>query len=35
MSYFKIKGVIPPMVTPFNEADEVDYEKHVSNVKKW
>lgn len=35
MTYFKIKGVIPPMVTPFNEADEVDYEKHIFNVKKW
>lgn len=35
MSYFKIKGVIPPMVTPFDENDEVDYEKHVGNVKKW
>lgn len=35
MSYFKIKGVIPPMVTPFNKDDEVDYDKHIFNVKKW
>lgn len=35
MSYFKIKGVIPPMITPFNEKDEVDYDKHVSNIEKW
>ena len=35
MSYFKIKGVIPPMITPFNENDEVDYEKHVKNMEKW
>lgn len=35
MGYLKIKGVIPPMITPFKENDEVDYEKHVSNMKKW
>lgn len=35
MAYFKIKGVIPPMITPFDENDEVDYEKHVKNVEKW
>lgn len=35
MSYFKIKGVIPPMITPFKENDEVDYEGHISNIKKW
>ncbi|HBD64614.1 MAG TPA: dihydrodipicolinate synthase family protein, partial [Clostridiales bacterium] len=35
MAFFKIKGVIPPMITPFKENDEVDYEKHVSNVEKW
>lgn len=35
MAFFKIKGVIPPMITPFKENDEVDYEKHVANVEKW
>lgn len=35
MSYFKIKGAIPPMITPFKENDEVDYEKHISNIKDW
>lgn len=35
MAYFKIKGVIPPMITPFKENNEVDYEKHISNVEKW
>lgn len=35
MAYFKIKGVIPPMITPFDENDNVDYEKHVKNVEKW
>jgi 4-hydroxy-2-oxoglutarate aldolase len=35
MAYFKIKGVIPPMITPFKENDEVDYDKHIKNVEKW
>ncbi len=35
MAYLKIKGVIPPMITPFSENDEVDYEKHEKNMKKW
>ena len=35
MSFFKIKGVIPPMITPFAENGDVDYDKHVSNVKAW
>src|SRR6056297_1752657 len=35
MSYFKIKGVIPPMITPFKENDDVDYEGHIANIKKW
>ncbi|SKC92638.1 dihydrodipicolinate synthase family protein [Maledivibacter halophilus] len=35
MAYFEIKGVIPPMITPFKESGEVDYEKHVKNMEKW
>jgi len=35
MAYFKIKGVIPPMITPFNENGEVDYEKFEYNMEKW
>ena len=35
MSYFKVKGVIPPMITPFDEDDNVDYDKFVNNVEKW
>ncbi len=35
MAYFKIKGVIPPMITPFNEKGEVDYDKHIKNMEKW
>jgi len=35
MSYFEIIGVIPPVITPFKENDEVDYEKFSTNIKKW
>ena len=35
MSFFKIKGVMPPMITPFKENGDVDYDKHISNVKAW
>jgi 4-hydroxy-2-oxoglutarate aldolase len=35
MSFFKIKGVIPPMITPFTEDGDVDYDKHVKNVVAW
>ncbi len=35
MSFIKIKGVIPPMITPFDENDMVDYEKHIYNMKRW
>ena len=35
MSYFKIKGVLPPMITPFDENDNVDYDKFANNVEKW
>lgn len=35
MAYFKIKGAIPPMITPFDENDKVDYDKFVDNIEKW
>lgn len=35
MTFIKIKGVLPPMVTPFDENDKVDYDKHVLNIEKW
>lgn len=35
MAFIKIKGVLPPMVTPFDKNDNVDYEKHARNVEKW
>jgi len=31
----KIKGVIPPMITPFKENGDVDYDGFISNVQKW
>lgn len=35
MSFINIKGALPPMITPFDENDGVDYEKHVRNIEKW
>jgi len=35
MSYFEIKGVLPPMITPFKEDGSVDYELFVANIKRW
>jgi 4-hydroxy-2-oxoglutarate aldolase len=31
----KIRGVLPPMLTPFKENGDVDYEGFVSNINKW
>lgn len=30
-----IKGVIPPMITPFKENGDVDYDGHIQNMKRW
>lgn len=35
MSFFKIKGVLPPMITPFTQMGDLDIEAHQSNVRKW
>ena len=35
MSFINIKGVIPPMITPFDENDKVDYGKFIRNIEKW
>lgn len=35
MPKLQIKGVMIPMITPFKEDGEVDYEKHIANVNKW
>lgn len=29
------KGVIPPMLTPFKENGDVDYDGHVRNMERW
>ncbi|MCL2873948.1 MAG: dihydrodipicolinate synthase family protein [Defluviitaleaceae bacterium] len=31
----KIKGVLPPMITPFKENGDIDYEGFISNIQKW
>ena len=31
----ELKGIFPPMITPFKENGEVDYDAFVYNVKKW
>ena len=31
----KLSGIFPPMITPFKENGEVDYEAFVYNVRKW
>lgn len=35
MSYFEIKGVIPPMITPFTRDGGVDFSKFAANIEKW
>ncbi|NYB73994.1 dihydrodipicolinate synthase family protein [Sedimentibacter hydroxybenzoicus DSM 7310] len=35
MAFIHIRGVIPPMITPFDEKDEVDYDKFRRNIEKW
>lgn len=35
MAKRQIKGVIPPMITPFKENGDVDYDKHVQNMERW
>jgi 4-hydroxy-2-oxoglutarate aldolase len=35
MGKLQIKGVIPPMITPFKENGDVDYDAHVKNMLKW
>ncbi len=30
-----IKGVIPPMITPFKENGDVDYDGHIENMQHW
>ncbi|WP_312700168.1 dihydrodipicolinate synthase family protein [Sedimentibacter sp.] len=35
MAFIDIKGVIPPMITPFEENDGVDYDRFTGNIEKW
>lgn len=35
LSTLHIHGVIPPMITPFKEDGDVDYDKFVFNVERW
>jgi len=35
MAKKQIKGVIPPMITPFKANGEVDYDKHARNMESW
>lgn len=35
MNKVKIKGVIPPMITPFKPNGDVDYEMFVRNIERW
>lgn len=35
MSKFQLKGVMPPMITPFKENGDVDYSAFVYNIQKW
>jgi 4-hydroxy-2-oxoglutarate aldolase len=35
MAKKQIKGVIPPMITPFKANGDVDYDKHVRNMESW
>jgi 4-hydroxy-2-oxoglutarate aldolase len=35
MTHIKIKGVIPPMITPFLANEDIDYDGHIANVLKW
>lgn len=35
MGKLQIKGVIPPMITPFKENGAVDYDAHARNMEKW
>lgn len=30
-----ISGIFPPIPTPFNEKEDIDYEKLKENVEKW
>ena len=35
MSKLQLKGVLPPMITPFKENGDVDYDAFSYNIEKW
>jgi 4-hydroxy-2-oxoglutarate aldolase len=35
MARRQIKGVIPPMLTPFKANGDVDYDSHILNLERW
>ncbi len=35
MSKLQLKGVLPPMITPFKENGDVDYDAFDHNIEKW
>ena len=35
MNKVKLKGVLPPMITPFKENGDADYSAFISNIEKW
>ena len=35
MEKLKMKGVLPPMITPFKEDGKVDYDAFAYNIEKW
>ncbi len=35
MSKMEIKGVIPPMITPFKQNGDLDLDAHIHNIKVW
>jgi 4-hydroxy-2-oxoglutarate aldolase len=35
MNEIMLKGVLPPMITPFKENGDVDFEVFTANIQKW
>ena len=35
MSKLQLNGVLPPMITPFKENGDVDYDAFSYNIEKW
>lgn len=35
MTKIRLRGVFPPMMTPFKENEDVDYDAHIANLERW